>query len=81
DELIVGAAEAKTVVLLYERAAGTTTVYIRAGAGRRADELLKPFGASGDQHVASASLSGTTVLEAEQKIINHLRTVLPALEE
>ncbi|MDP3986026.1 MAG: hypothetical protein Q8P77_01180, partial [Candidatus Veblenbacteria bacterium] len=47
DELIVGAAEAKTVVLLYERAAGTTTVYIRAGAGRRADELLKPFGASG----------------------------------
>ena len=81
DELILGAAEAKTVALLYELTAGTTTVYLHAGAGRRADELLKPFNPQGDQHTARASLINTSVIEAEKKIIDYLKAVLVPLEE
>lgn len=81
DELILGAVEAKTVVLLYEQEVGTTSVYIHAGAGRRADELIKPFNPRGDQHTAQATLINTTVLEAEKKIIEHIKAAIAPLEE
>ncbi len=81
DELILGAVEAKTVVLLYEQTPGTTSVYVHAGTGRRADELIKPFSPQGDQHTARTSLENTTILEAEKKIIEHIKAVTPPLEE
>ena len=81
DELILGAAEAKTVVLLYELTAGATTVYLHAGAGRRADELLKSFNPQGDQHTARAILNNTSVIEAEKKIIDYLKAIISPLEQ
>lgn len=81
DELITGAIEAKTVVLLYERSANMTSVYLHAGSGRRADELLKPFNPHGDQYTARVILANTSVIEAEKKIIDHLKAILAPLEE
>ncbi len=81
DDLIVNAPEAGTVVLLYEREAGRTAVLVRAAPGRRATDLLKPFNPTGDIKSARALLTDTTVLEAEKKVIEHLRTTLPVLEE
>jgi nanoRNase/pAp phosphatase (c-di-AMP/oligoRNAs hydrolase) len=81
DELITGAVEAKTVVLLYEQTAGTTSIYLHAGLGRRADELLKPFNSQGDQHIARAILRNTSLIEAEKKVIDHLKSVIQPLEQ
>lgn len=77
EELILNAPEAKTVVLLYEQKTGTTSVYIYAGAGRRADDLLKPFSPQGDQHTARTTLNNTSVIEAEKKVIEHIKALLP----
>ena len=81
DELITGAVEAKTVVIIYERSPGTTLVYLHAGSGRRADELLKPFAPQGDQHTSRATITNCSVIEAEKKIIDHLRAAIPPLEQ
>ena len=81
DELIMNAPEAGTVALLYERVSGQTEVLLRAAPGRRATDLLKPFNPTGDLKSARATLSGTTILEAEKRVIEHLKASLPALEE
>jgi nanoRNase/pAp phosphatase (c-di-AMP/oligoRNAs hydrolase) len=79
DELITTAPEAGSVVLLYEQTLGTTTAFLAAGSGRHALELLKPFNPTGDRHRAKVILTGS-VLEAEKRIIEHLRNAIPALE-
>jgi bifunctional oligoribonuclease and PAP phosphatase NrnA len=81
DELIVNAPEAGTIVLLYEQTSGTTSVLLRASPGRRATDLLKPFNPTGDLKSARAILPGVTVIEAEKKVIEHLKSVLLVLEE
>lgn len=80
DELILGAPEAKTAIIIYEREASTTQIYLHAGTGRRADDLLKPFNPTGDQHTARAILTNCSVIEAEKKVIEHVKSVLAPLE-
>lgn len=80
DELITTSPEAGTVVLLYELKAGTTSIFLHAGPGRQALELLKPFGPHGDRRRASAQLPQTSLLEAEKRVIEHLRQIITPLE-
>lgn len=80
DELIVNAPEAGTVVLLYEPTAGSTNVFLRAGPGQHALDLLKPFEPAGDRHHARAVLAGKNVLEAEKLIIERMKQLIRPLE-
>lgn len=80
DELIVNAPEAGTVVLLYEAVAGTTNLFIQAGPGQHALDLLKPFDPSGDRHRAQAKLVGKSVIESEKLIIERLKDIIRPLE-
>lgn len=80
EELITNAPEAGTVVLLYELTPGQTSVYLHAGLGRQANDLLKPFDAVGDRATARTVLMGQTLLEGEKKIIEHLKLALKPLE-
>ena len=80
DELILSAPEAGTVLLLAESTAGTTTAYVHAGPGRSALDLLKPFSPKGSRSRARATLSSTSVLEAEQKVVTYLKELLPQLD-
>ncbi len=80
EELITNAPEAGTVVLLYELTPGQTSVYLHAGLGRQAADLLKPFNPSGDRATARIVLAGQTLLEGEKKIIEHLKLALKPLE-
>jgi len=80
EELITNAPEAGTVVLLYELTLGQISIYLHAGPGRQAINLLKPFNATGDRATAQTVLSGLTLMEAEKKIIEHLKLVLKPLE-
>lgn len=80
DELITNAPEAGTIVLLYELTPGTTSVFLYAGAGRHALDLLKPFNPTGDGRRAQAIISGKNVIESEKLVIEHLRQNIPQLE-
>ncbi len=80
EDLILGAVEAKTVVIIYEKNPGYTSVYLHAGIGRRADDLLKPFAPQGDQHTAYTTLTNCSVIEAEKKIIDYIKSILKPLE-
>jgi len=80
DELITNAPEAGTIALLYEVTTGTTEVFLQAGIGQSALDLLKPFDPTGNKNRAQAKLVGKGVLEAEKIIIEHLRQLIPPLE-
>ncbi len=80
DELIVNAPEAGTIVLLYEPSAGSTNIFLQAGPGQHALDLLKPFGPTGDRHRAQAKLQGKSVLETEKIIVERLKELIRPLE-
>ncbi len=77
DEVVTTAPEAGVIVLIYEPRPGETKILTQTNPGRNAFDLLKPFGPQGDRTIASAILINTTLLEAEKKIIDHLRQILP----
>lgn len=79
DELISNAPEAGTVILLYEAEAGTTQIFMLAGPGQHALDLLKPWNPTGDRTRANAVIN-KTVLEAEKEVIERAKTLMKPLE-
>ncbi len=77
DEVVTTTPEAGVIVLIYEVHPGKTKVLMQTSPGRNAFDLLKPFNPQGDRTTASATLTDTTLLEAEKKVIDYLRQILP----
>lgn len=80
DELMTKAPEAGTIALLYEVKPGATDIFLHAGAGQSALDLLKPFDPTGNKSQAQAKLTDKSVLEAERIVIEYLRQLIPPLE-
>lgn len=80
DELITNSPEAGTIVLFYESAPNSTKVFVHAGLGRHALDMLKPFNGLGDKTKAWTELTDTPLLEAEKKVIEHLKLIIKTLE-
>lgn len=80
DELITNSPEAGTVALLYENKPNNVKVFIHTGLARHALDMLKPFNGQGDKTKAWAELNDISLLEAEKKVIDHLKLVTKILE-
>lgn len=80
DELITNSPEAGTVVLFYEGAHNNTKIFVHAGLGRHALDMLKPFNGQGDKNKAWAELDNTVLLEAEKIVVEHLKLIIKPLE-
>jgi len=80
DDLITNAPEAGTIALLYEVSINETNVFLHAGPGQHALDLLKPFDPQGDKRRATAILKNKGVLEGEKLIIEHLKQLIRPLE-
>lgn len=80
DELIRNSPEAKTIILFHEHATADKPhaihCLIAADATKNAVELLAPFQGHGNKQQASAIIEGKTLKEAEEAVLNHLKTVL-----
>ncbi|MBU1038867.1 hypothetical protein KKC17_01365 [Patescibacteria group bacterium] len=79
EELLINSPEAGTVILLYEMTPNKTEIFLYGGSGHYALDLLKPFNPQGDRHRATAFIN-ETVVTAEKKIIEHIKSVLKPLE-
>ncbi|MEN9558603.1 MAG: hypothetical protein RL141_972 [Candidatus Parcubacteria bacterium] len=77
DELLSYAPEAKTVALLYEPAPGKgICLTLACQPPRSAAELGRAFGVTGTRERATACLTNTTLLEAQQTVIERLRDLV-----
>lgn len=79
EELLINSPEAGTIILFYEIEAGKTALFLHGGSGRYALDLLKPFNPQGDRHKAEAVIN-ETVVAAEKKIIEHIKSIIKPLE-
>lgn len=78
DELLSSTKEAELALLLYESAAGDDIHGIlRVHPPHQAASFLKPFSPTGSHEQAIVKLMGMNLIQAEQKILDHLISILP----
>ena len=76
DELIAFSPDAKIILVLYENPTGTdTTVHgmLKIVPNFHATEIMKKYGAVGDEDNATFSISGKGLKEVEGEIVKHLK--------
>lgn len=79
DEIITNSPQAKNILLLYERGDGSVGGWLRPEPHRNALELTKPWGGDGSPTLASFTIPGISIEDAEQKVRSTLNVRLGAV--